>query len=387
MQVKHAFTSGLADGPDATLVRPSNWNADHTLVGWDALTADKTVTVGSSGCDYTTLQAALDAYASVWVPRPYKLTFSLAAEIFTIASTVQINSPTFRRASITGASPISLTINSVQSSSGSAGAWSYVLNVGSVAGLAVDQLVCVKATSGGSNPDRLLGVHRITNVDGVNTRITISVLTKHSSQASGAVTATATVLTTVLKCNTNVTGLYIIGGGLGTIGVAKALDNIGISTTAASTGSGIDVHDCTCELDGGLLGIHGPFAFGMIAEMRGTIYVQGSSTVNTYVSGGTQGIGAYGLSAIQGVSYDSTGGVVVSGCTNGLYADSMCNVVVGGSSAGYGPILEGNTTNAYAYSMSIIRRYNNKKDNYVTTANTPTAGSYNTQQGAYIEYS
>lgn len=29
MPVKHSFTSGVADGADATLVRPSNWNADH----------------------------------------------------------------------------------------------------------------------------------------------------------------------------------------------------------------------------------------------------------------------------------------------------------------------------------------------------------------------
>lgn len=30
-QVKHAFVSAIGDGADATLVRPSNWNADHTL--------------------------------------------------------------------------------------------------------------------------------------------------------------------------------------------------------------------------------------------------------------------------------------------------------------------------------------------------------------------
>lgn len=30
MPVKHPFTSGKADGGDATKVRPSNWNADHT---------------------------------------------------------------------------------------------------------------------------------------------------------------------------------------------------------------------------------------------------------------------------------------------------------------------------------------------------------------------
>ena len=29
--ITHAFVSGLSDGPDATLVRPSNWNATHVL--------------------------------------------------------------------------------------------------------------------------------------------------------------------------------------------------------------------------------------------------------------------------------------------------------------------------------------------------------------------
>lgn len=31
MAVKHAFTNPKADGGDATIVRPSNWNADHTI--------------------------------------------------------------------------------------------------------------------------------------------------------------------------------------------------------------------------------------------------------------------------------------------------------------------------------------------------------------------
>lgn len=31
ISLKHAFTSAKADGPDATLIRPSNWNAEHVL--------------------------------------------------------------------------------------------------------------------------------------------------------------------------------------------------------------------------------------------------------------------------------------------------------------------------------------------------------------------
>jgi uncharacterized protein YjbI with pentapeptide repeats len=29
--IRHAFVSAIPDGPDATVVRPSNWNADHTI--------------------------------------------------------------------------------------------------------------------------------------------------------------------------------------------------------------------------------------------------------------------------------------------------------------------------------------------------------------------
>jgi hypothetical protein len=45
--VKHAFTSAVADGGDAALVRPSNWNANHTETGLEhsdrILTANETL--------------------------------------------------------------------------------------------------------------------------------------------------------------------------------------------------------------------------------------------------------------------------------------------------------------------------------------------------------
>jgi len=30
--IRHTFQSGLPDGPDATLLQPSNWNADHDVI-------------------------------------------------------------------------------------------------------------------------------------------------------------------------------------------------------------------------------------------------------------------------------------------------------------------------------------------------------------------
>jgi hypothetical protein len=48
MGVKHAFASAKSDGADATLVRPSNWNADHTI---DSFTLPNEITV-----NFTTTQ-------------------------------------------------------------------------------------------------------------------------------------------------------------------------------------------------------------------------------------------------------------------------------------------------------------------------------------------
>jgi hypothetical protein len=50
MQIKHQFTSPKTDGTDATLVQPSNWNADHNLV----VTGPALVGKGSTGAGSAT---------------------------------------------------------------------------------------------------------------------------------------------------------------------------------------------------------------------------------------------------------------------------------------------------------------------------------------------
>ena len=46
VSLKHQFTSNVADSPDATLVQPSNWNAEHTLTA-DADTLLGAITAGA----------------------------------------------------------------------------------------------------------------------------------------------------------------------------------------------------------------------------------------------------------------------------------------------------------------------------------------------------
>ena len=54
VSLKHTFVSAIPDGADTSVVRPSNWNAEHTLtgtvntlMGFDATGASQSVTVGS----------------------------------------------------------------------------------------------------------------------------------------------------------------------------------------------------------------------------------------------------------------------------------------------------------------------------------------------------
>lgn len=40
MPVTHPFVSAISDGADATLVRPSNWNAEHSVTGYQLVRED-----------------------------------------------------------------------------------------------------------------------------------------------------------------------------------------------------------------------------------------------------------------------------------------------------------------------------------------------------------
>lgn len=81
VSLKHAFNCTLPDDPDTTVVRPSNWNAEHELVAadgaflvgtgtgveeQDAATARSTMGAAADGStnDTTVLQYTLDALAT-----------------------------------------------------------------------------------------------------------------------------------------------------------------------------------------------------------------------------------------------------------------------------------------------------------------------------------
>jgi hypothetical protein len=129
---------------------------------------------------------------------------------------------------------VDVTIDSVQSSSGSAGDYSVVLNVESVTGLLEGHvLLCYPGLlTGGTNPSYLSGAHLITNVDAVNDRITIN-LRSSLGVPSGAVSGDVVVFTTVVD------QIILAGKGFNSIEnvAVVANDEIGLRITDTFTGN------------------------------------------------------------------------------------------------------------------------------------------------------
>jgi hypothetical protein len=58
VSLKHAFSSGKADGTDATLVQPSNWNSEHNLTVSAPSVLGKLLTFGSTARSITAVTKA-----------------------------------------------------------------------------------------------------------------------------------------------------------------------------------------------------------------------------------------------------------------------------------------------------------------------------------------
>jgi len=62
--VTHPFVSGVADGGDATLVQPSNWNAGHTVTGLGTAAGSNTTDFDAAGAAASAQTAAIAAAAT-----------------------------------------------------------------------------------------------------------------------------------------------------------------------------------------------------------------------------------------------------------------------------------------------------------------------------------
>jgi len=172
----------------------------------DSVSGDDDTGDGSSGSPYETLEGAAAKFKNTILDHNEgwsNLTFKLAKGTYNVPYYGFVPDPMWRTCKIVGTEPVTgRTITSIQSSSGSAGDWSYVLNVSSVTGITAGEYILISDTGGVTDGERLGGCWKITNVDSGNTRLTINVTDWTTSALSGSLTGDFCVL------NTIVTGSY-----------------------------------------------------------------------------------------------------------------------------------------------------------------------------------
>lgn len=297
-----AFHDGFSDFVAAEHVSLPNTIAnvltDHnianhnTLALYETITAATTLYIATTGSDTTgdgsngnpwlTVGKALTYLSTKFIASGITVTIQLADGVYAHTSQIEVRHPCGPQIKITGTNTYSKSMSSVQGSSGAAGAWSIEINLDSVANIAVDDYVVIHTASGGTRPLEMCGCHKVTAVDGVNTRITITNVNKAATAPSGNVVATVVVFKTFLT-STSAHGIYCTQGyKLGALDKVVLIGN----NTAGYRGLIVD--------DIGYIGVTG--IIGVVSYQMG-ILAQGGGRINCngfkVAVSGSSGTGVY----------------------------------------------------------------------------------------------
>ena len=331
-----------------------------------------TYTVAASGADYTDIQTALDALPDT-LHDNRTATISVGDGTYAIGSPISYISPFSKYVTIKGQNTYSKTFSSVQSSSGSAGAWSIILNVNSVTNITANDYITITDAANGTLPTYLDGVFKVTNVDSGNTRITISSAHQNATAPSGAVSGTFTVLKTILSF-TGTDGLRLWD--------QTAINLKDLVFVGTSTGNGLSIQDVSRLFTSGVVATSG-FDIGVYANYNseinhsGSLVASGATSYGFYVSTSasfdnsftTSGNGLYGLYVNGGVVNSDSGSVSTGNANNGIY-------VAGGGI--FKPVVTSSTGNTgYGFRVD-PQSYMTLSDGVNTIGSTNSLGTYKT---------
>ena len=311
--------------------------------GMHVVRASKTLYVATSGSDtgrgtaadpYLTFTRARDEVADWWWDTLSKtITIQAANGSFPISSAIDLSHPCGRTMYFTGENTYAKTMSSVQSSSGSTGNWSVIINLNSVADITTADYALITAASGGTLPKYIEGCHAITNVDGGNVRITIASKHRAATSPSGAVAAAVVIVPT----NITATGCagFIPRGGM-SLGLLSKIALVGDGTAGKFA---IDVSYANARaILGESVGISG-WNQGLAAYDGGVI----QATPVVCVSGCAIGIASLKSSSISLTS------PVISGCsTAGAYSANHGSIAINGST------LTGNAIGSQALNKAFL---------------------------------
>jgi hypothetical protein len=284
----------------------------NAVIGYSTNT---TIRVAVLGGNFTTLSAALDSLKYKFISNDITVTIEIDDGTFSADAMQVLMHRDVQRILIKGKNCYFKSMTSVQSSSGSSGNYSIIINIDSIANITIGNYVIIYNPSGGTNPDRIAGCHVVTDVDVPNTRITIT--SKNlTGVPTGAVIANVAVIKTILQYasssgiaiapNTHLTmqNVVLLGGSshdgiYGENATSFQLIRVGIVNfyNGINLFYGCNGYFINC-------GISGNYSTGI------TLY--GNSAIDTGVSsisGNALGIQAWGS------SYVAIGGATLSGNT------------------------------------------------------------------------
>jgi hypothetical protein len=232
-------TSGTSGSSGTSGLDQPNWILTDTSFYVDT-TGNDTTGDGSLGNPWATVRNAI-SYLNGFRLNAI-VTINVAAGHYT-ESSLYIDPPNGYYTRIRGAAILTKSMTSLQSSSGSSGTWTHIINLNNITGISVGDFVAINVISGGTNNATMYGYHEVTNVDTGNNRITISNKNKSAGTPSGAITADVYVFTTILRFN-GTTGFNIrdvVKDFLGNIGLSQigtTGTTIGISLSSYGTNNG-----------------------------------------------------------------------------------------------------------------------------------------------------
>lgn len=291
-----------------------------------------TFAVAASGGNYTSIRSAYAAFTRNNVLPIANINLSVAAGTYTDTVPLTITSRFGGIFSITGADTISHNLTSIVSSSGSAGAYSIVLQLDSVSGMTANQdYIVISNASAGTNPTYMDGVFPVTAVNSGASQITVTSLSRAAVAPSGSVAAAVTDIPTVLKW-TGVTGIQVYGQS------ALQIDKVIIACDNSANQFGIDEEDVSRLFVPHILGIYNCGTGGVVVNYNSQLN-GGGSGATVAVSGGTNPVFAWGGGQIQmaGASLVATGGTgSASGSNANILATSGAYIAVGPGGASGG---------------------------------------------------
>ena len=334
------------------------------------------------------------------------LTITIASGVHTFTSPVVVSSNVVNGLSIVGASPVSLSITGQVGTSGAAGAYSVILQVSTVSGVAVGDFLHTYTVAGTGCPEIHRGVWEITNVDTTNTRITVKNTCRFATFPTNTITSSTSVaLKSVLKFNSCdgfvvkdscidfLNNVAIVGNSdsywssgdvtgteLGTHGLLIAV-TVAVNLKTDNTNQyGVSLGHISC---GPNVGVNGFDQQGIVTELGGSFWGDFVSSCNNkrrgFYASTASGIRAKHISAngnyLDGVIADIGGAV---------YASSV-SCACGNGSAGIS-----STSNGAIVFDTGITSFNNTNGAQANSGgflqNTSSTCSNNLLQGIFGEY-